>query len=150
MSMSLVRAVIVATLVAPALGATPLDDKLLSSGDVAEIRLGMTPHQVRVVLKGLKTMTKYTETIGPSFTFDISPGNFFRGPTRILSIKASSPDNVDVVEALFSPPAGSEQVFNAISSDWSARRLYNPRMASLWHPRPMASKNLEMYRTFAL
>ena len=35
-------------------------------------------------------------------------------------------------------------------SDWSARWLYNPRVASLWHPCPMASKNLEMYRTFAL
>jgi hypothetical protein len=27
--------------------------------------------------------------------------------------------------------------------------LYNPRMASLWSPCPMASKNLEMYMTFA-
>jgi hypothetical protein len=27
---------------------------------------------------------------------------------------------------------------------------YNPRMASLWHPCLMASKNLEMCRTFAL
>src|SRR5258708_17071223 len=117
MSMSLVRAVIVATLVATALGATPVDDKLLPRGDVAEIRLGMTPDQVRVVLKGLKTMTKYTGTIGPSFTFDISPGNVFRGPTRILSIKASSPDNVDVVEALFSPPAGSSKSSTQFRSD---------------------------------
>ena len=35
-------------------------------------------------------------------------------------------------------------------SDWSAIWLYNRRMASLWHPCPMASKNLEMDRTFAL
>ncbi len=59
------------------------EEKLFATADVGGVKLGMSPDQVRAVLKGHKTMTKYEERTSPTFFFETRSSGVF--PRAALS-----------------------------------------------------------------